>query len=236
VLNLDRANTGQGPGFLLPSLQDRLRDIVPPSPPLLGGMGRAHLIAAIVEQLARQQRVRVLPHSCSALGVLGKQQLDTIPNLLIDDRIMQAFVNLALVGQPPEVNRIRQDLVEMPTADEAGARDLAISITPDREPDVLLVEDGLESHDAANLKISAKKIAHEGGMLVDRMQRPILDYPSGTTPPIQMPFFLEAAILSRIRSPVTSRSNWAKDSSTLRVNRPMLVVVLNAWVTETNDT
>ena len=54
--------------------------------------------------------------------------------------------------------------------------------------------------------------------------------------PIQMPFVFEAAILSRIRSPVTSRSNWANDRSTLRVNRPMLVVVLNAWVTETNDT
>ena len=51
-----------------------------------------------------------------------------------------------------------------------------------------------------------------------------------------MPFFLEAAILSRMRSPVTSRSNWAKDSSTLSVSRPMLVVVLKLWVTETNDT
>jgi hypothetical protein len=30
-----------------------------------------------------------------------------------------------------------------------------------------------------------------------------------------MPFFFEAAILSRMRSPVTSRSNWAKDNSTL---------------------
>jgi hypothetical protein len=28
-----------------------------------------------------------------------------------------------------------------------------------------------------------------------------------------MPFFFDAAILSRMRSPVTSRSNWAKDSS-----------------------
>ena len=33
-------------------------------------------------------------------------------------------------------------------------------------------------------------------------------------PPIHMPFFLDAAILSRIRSAVTSRSNRAKDSST----------------------
>ena len=43
-----------------------------------------------------------------------------------------------------------------------------------------------------------------------------------------MPFFFEAAILSRIRSPVTSRSNCAKDSSTLSVSRPMLLVVLKA--------
>ena len=39
-----------------------------------------------------------------------------------------------------------------------------------------------------------------------------------------------------MRSPVTSRSNWAKDSSTLSVSRPIEVVVLNCWVTETNDT
>jgi hypothetical protein len=51
-----------------------------------------------------------------------------------------------------------------------------------------------------------------------------------------MPFFLEATILSRMRSPANSRSNWAKDKSTLRVNRPMLVLVLNCWVIETKDT
>jgi hypothetical protein len=34
-----------------------------------------------------------------------------------------------------------------------------------------------------------------------------------------MPFCLEAAILSRMRSPVTSRSNWAKDKSTFSVRR-----------------
>src|SRR5580700_302781 len=53
---------------------------------------------------------------------------------------------------------------------------------------------------------------------------------------MRMPFFFDAAILSRMRSPVTSRSNWANDSSTLRVRRPMLVVVLKDWVTDTNET
>src|SRR2546423_6804547 len=51
-----------------------------------------------------------------------------------------------------------------------------------------------------------------------------------------MPFFFEAAILSRMRSPVTSRSNWAKDNNTLSVRRPIELVVLNCCVTETNDT
>src|ERR1035438_9846612 len=52
-------------------------------------------------------------------------------------------------------------------------------------------------------------------------------YPRGTGPPIHIPFFFEAAILSRIRSPVTSRSNWANDRRILSVRSPMDVVVLN---------
>src|SRR5829696_6641495 len=50
-------------------------------------------------------------------------------------------------------------------------------------------------------------------------------------PPTHSPRRFEAAILSRMRSEVTSRSNWAKDRSTFRVSRPMLEVVLNACVT-----
>src|SRR5215471_8208169 len=55
-------------------------------------------------------------------------------------------------------------------------------------------------------------------------------------PPTQRPLRLEAAILSRMRSEVTSRSNWANDSRMFNVNLPMEVVVLNCWVTETKDT
>ena len=51
-----------------------------------------------------------------------------------------------------------------------------------------------------------------------------------------MPLAFDAAILSRMRSAVTSRSNWAKDNSMLRVSRPIEVVVLNDWVTETKLT
>ncbi len=51
-----------------------------------------------------------------------------------------------------------------------------------------------------------------------------------------MPRAREAAILSRTRSPITSRSNCAKLSRMFSVSRPMLVVVLNDCVTETNVT
>jgi hypothetical protein len=42
-------------------------------------------------------------------------------------------------------------------------------------------------------------------------------------------------ILSRMRSPTTSRSNCAKDNKTFRVRRPIEVVVLHCCVTETKD-
>src|ERR1700730_10286973 len=54
----------------------------------------------------------------------------------------------------------------------------------------------------------------------------------GTGPPTQRPLRLEAAILSRTRSPITSRSNWAKESSTLSVSRPMLDVVVQDGAVE----
>src|SRR5262249_59526265 len=51
-----------------------------------------------------------------------------------------------------------------------------------------------------------------------------------------MPLRLEAAILSRTRSPISERSNWANDSGTLSVSRPMLELGLKDWVTDTNET
>jgi hypothetical protein len=45
-----------------------------------------------------------------------------------------------------------------------------------------------------------------------------------------MPFLRLAATLSRIRSPITSRSNCANDSRMFKVSRPIDVVVLNDWV------
>jgi hypothetical protein len=55
-------------------------------------------------------------------------------------------------------------------------------------------------------------------------------------PPIHMLFALEAAILSRARSAVTSLSNCAKESSTFSVNLPTEEVVLKDCATATKET
>src|SRR5208283_3495953 len=77
-------------------------------------------------------------------------------------------------------------------------------------------------------KIAPKDIAH-GRRFDDKFS--FLDVVAERRlPAINMSFPFDAAILSRMRSPVTSRSNCAKESSTLRVSRPMLVVVLKASI------
>src|ERR1700747_324730 len=105
--------------------------------------------------------------------MLRKQKLDPVPCLPINDRIVKTI--MALVGQPPNVDRVRQDLVEMAPADQPTAYDLARPVNPEWQPGVVLVEKCLEPHDAADLEIAPIEIAHEHGMLLDNMERPVLD-------------------------------------------------------------
>ena len=50
-----------------------------------------------------------------------KQKLDPLPRLPIDDRTVKALVSLALVSQPPEIDRVRQDLVDVAAAERTSA-------------------------------------------------------------------------------------------------------------------
>jgi len=99
---------------MLAALQDRLRDVVSPSPPPLRCMARAHPVATIVKELAGQEGVRMQARPGSALGVLLKQRLHTIPRHLIDDRIMKAVVKLTFVGQAAKVDRLDRILQRWP--------------------------------------------------------------------------------------------------------------------------
>ena len=84
--------------------------------------------------------------------------------------------------------------------------------------------------------IAAEDSTHDFRLAIDDDEPPVAHpIPGGGTPPIHIPFLFEAAILSRIRSPMTSRSNCAKDDRMFSVRCPIEVVVLNCCVTETKD-
>jgi hypothetical protein len=55
--DLQRRRPGNGSRLVFATLQDGLRDIVAPSPSALGRVARAHPVAAVIEQLAGEERV-----------------------------------------------------------------------------------------------------------------------------------------------------------------------------------
>ena len=121
----------------------------------------------------------------------------------------------------PDVYGIVKKLVEMAAreglAPQTSTPDLSM---PRREP--AAVGFPLHGPDGAEFEIKLEQASH-GHRLVGVEDELLVDIviTEGRQPPIQNPFFLKAAILSRIRSAVTSRSNWAKESSTFNVSRPM---------------
>src|SRR5271166_6462231 len=110
--NLHRRDTCDGSRVLLAALQNRLRDIIAVSTSALGRMTRTHPVAAIVEDLAGKRGVRVLARAGCVLGMLGQQAMDSVPGLVIDDRVMKAFMDLALVGSRSysmrKISQVRQ--------------------------------------------------------------------------------------------------------------------------------
>ena len=63
----------------------------------------------------------------------------------------------------------------MAPTDETATGGLARPVGPQWQPSVLVVEGRLQPHDAAKLNVASKEVAHEGSMLLDHMERPVLD-------------------------------------------------------------
>ena len=107
--------------------------------------------------------------------MIAQALLDLVPQVLGHDRRMLAFVNLALMGDAADIDRVRQDLVDMPPAEQAAARRAARAIDADRNPKALSVELLFETHHASRLEIAAEEGAHDLGMILDDVQCAILD-------------------------------------------------------------
>ena len=100
-------------------------------------------MAAIVIELPRKERMSILTLRLSALRLFREPALDAIPRLGIDDRPMEAVMDLSLMAKPSCVDRVRQDVVDMSPADEPSARLPARSNGSNGQTDVLRIKDDL---------------------------------------------------------------------------------------------
>ena len=167
----------------------------------------------------------------------GEQVLHLVPKLLIDNGLVLPWITVGLVDNPPNIEAIAEHPVERATCKPVAAGNTARLATSGFADNAFGIKRCCKASHRAEFHIPPVDMPDRIGFLciddelsVDgvKPKRRIAAHPHD--------FFFEAAILSRIRSPVTSRSNWAKDSSTLSVSLPMDDVVLNCWVTETKET
>jgi hypothetical protein len=114
-------------------------------------MASAHPIAPIVVKLAREKGFGIAVGRRPWLRLFRKPELDVVPSLLVDDRGMQAVVDLPLMAKPSDIDRVRKHVVDVASTDQAAARRSTRSSSSNRQANVFRIENHLQSHDAANL-------------------------------------------------------------------------------------
>src|ERR1700675_4186590 len=107
--------------------------------------------------------------------MIAQALLDLLPQVLGDDRRVVALVHLELVGDPADIDRVRQELIDMSPTEQSAAGRAATAVDADRKPKALSVETLLETHHASRLEVSPKEGAHDLGMILDDMQRALLN-------------------------------------------------------------
>jgi hypothetical protein len=96
--------------------------------------------------------------------------LDPVPRFRVDDRRMKAVVDLPFVPQPSDIDRVREDPIEVTARHQSASGSSACLAHPNRRAKVLGVEDCLEAHHAADFEMAAKEGADELGLLFDNLE------------------------------------------------------------------
>ena len=144
----------------------------------------------------------------AASSIHTQSLLHSLPKFARHNPFMLPRITVLFVANLSDMNRIRQQFIQGFAREAAPSGLDTFPRDPDLRYDPALVEFPAELPDAAKFQVSLIDVPDRlcFGRIDDQ---PSLrtSYPSGGTPPIHMPLRLEAAILSQMRSPVTSRSN-----------------------------
>src|SRR6516225_1017110 len=218
MLDLHSWNAQGGGAFALILGDQRARDIVAVAPAVFDRIARRHPVALGVEQQPGEQARLVSACAGGALGgIAGEPHLNRIPQRLINDWRVFARMGLSLVNDRAAIGAVPQYQVERPAREWLAADHPTRCTRPRLAFASLGFELFLQQPHRAVFSIAAKDQAREFRVAVDDYQLAVLHpIPQRRHSAHPHPFLFEAAILSRMRSPMTSRSNCAKDKSTLR--------------------
>jgi hypothetical protein len=106
-------------------------------------MAWAHPVALVVKELSREEAFDIAMGTRPRLRLRCKLALDAIPRLKVDDCAVQAVVDLALVAKSSDIDRVREDPVDVATRDQAAARRFARSNNSNRQSHIFCIENGL---------------------------------------------------------------------------------------------
>src|SRR5580692_12075670 len=161
-------------------------------------MGRGHAVAIGVEQQSRKQAWVLGPFPSAALdGIGGEPSLHRAPKLRLDDRPMLSRIVLVLVDDLAVIDPVLQHQIKRAACDRLAAPAPAGGAGPllaDNSLELQLVPE--QTHRAQREGKMCRTVSASPGTMTSLWSR--TRYPSGGMPPIHMPFFFEAAILSRI--------------------------------------
>src|SRR4030081_3052027 len=162
-------------------------------------------MAGLIEHLSDQRAAKASSPSSLLWRSVTELVLHAVPCLAIENCLVLPGVAGALMPDLADVDRVRLQRIQRPAGERLSAGTGPISISTLLRSDPLLIEVLLEQSHRAELPVAAKDQPHGLGLLGDGSQLAILDRIAERGDPAHPhSFFLEAAILSRTRSPMTS--------------------------------
>src|SRR6266403_3703742 len=131
-------------------------------------MARRHPIAVAIEQHADEEAGWASFSAIVVLGgVAGEVGLDSIPERLIDDRLVFAKMGLFPVNDLAAINAVLQHQVERATGEWLPTRDAARGACPQFAPDAAGFQLVLQQPDRAAFGVAPKDEAHDFRLAVD---------------------------------------------------------------------
>src|SRR5579863_4004347 len=130
------------------------RHVVAPALRSLARVARPHPVSAVVEKFADEEGVPISLRIAPGDGLRSQPLLDRRPDIAIDDGRMQSLVDLSFMAEPADVDRVRQNPVEMATGEGAPARRPSAAADAHRSDRPFRVESSFEPNHAAELEIA----------------------------------------------------------------------------------